>query len=129
VASSNTISPSSSSNLESKRNGNKPVEFVEHLEKKPQKFYEKIHVFQDTWACHFTWAKAIVGEDGLVAQVWCKICNKIEGKPKLLTLKFNTLHKRNECHKATIPSFDIVIEDYFYYKDVTHAKNERIYFM
>jgi hypothetical protein len=35
VASSNTISPSSSSNLESKRNGKELVEFVEPLEKKP----------------------------------------------------------------------------------------------
>jgi len=86
-------------------------------------------VFQDTWACHFPWAKAIVGEDGLVAQVRCKICNNIEEKPKSLTLKFKTLQKHNRCHKATIPSFNIVIEDYFYCKDATHAKNERTYSM
>jgi len=69
VASSSTISLSSSSNPESKRNGKEPIEFVELLEKKLRRFYEKTCVFQDTWAYHFPWAKAIVGEDGLVAQV------------------------------------------------------------
>jgi hypothetical protein len=69
VASSSTISPSSSSNPESKRNGKELVEFVEPFEKKSRRFYEKTCVFQETWACCFPWAKAIVGEDGLVAQV------------------------------------------------------------
>jgi hypothetical protein len=80
-------------------------------------------VFQDTWA--YCWARAIVGEDGSVAQVRSKICNNIEGKPKLLALKLDTLQKHVGCHKATISSFDIVIRDYFYCKDATHAKNER----
>ncbi len=66
-------------------------------------------MFQDTWACHFPWVKAIVGEDGLLAQVRCKICSNIERKPKLLALKFNTLQKHIGCHKATILSFDIII--------------------
>jgi hypothetical protein len=85
AASSSTISCSSSNNPKSRRNGKELVEFVEPLKKKPQKSYEKTRVFQNTWACHFPWAEAIVGEDGLVAQVQCKICNNIEGKPKLLT--------------------------------------------
>jgi hypothetical protein len=66
AASSSTISPNSSSNLESKRNGKELIEFVEPFEKKPQRCYEKIHVFQDTWACCFPWAEVVVGEDNLV---------------------------------------------------------------
>ncbi len=50
-------------------------------------------MFQDMWACRFPWAEAVVGEDGLVAQVQCKICNNIEGKPKLLAT--NSTHFRN----------------------------------
>jgi hypothetical protein len=107
VASSNTISPSSSSNLESKRNGKELVEFVEPLEKKPWRSYEKTRVFQDMRACHFPWAEVVVGEDGLVAHVQCKICNNIEGKPKLLTPKLDTFYKHVGRHKATIPSFNI----------------------
>ncbi len=80
------------------------------------------------WACRFPWAKTIVGEDGLVTQVRCKICSNIEGKPKLLALKFNTLHKHVGCCKATIPSSGIVVEDYLYYKDA-HANNEKTYSM
>ncbi len=53
VASSSTISPSSSSNPESKRNGKELVEFVEPFEKKSRRFYEKTCVFQETWACCF----------------------------------------------------------------------------
>ncbi len=127
VASISIISLSSSSNPKSKRNGKEHVEFVKPLKKKPRIFYEKTCVFQDTWAYCFPWAKAIVGEDGLVAQVWCKICNNIERRPKLLAFKLDTLQKHVGCHKATIFSFDIVIEDYLYCKDATHAKNERTY--
>jgi len=67
VTSSGTISPSSSSNPESRINGKEHVEFIEPLEKKPRRFYEKTRVFQDTWACRFPWVEANVGEDGLVA--------------------------------------------------------------
>jgi hypothetical protein len=63
----------------------------------------------------------------LVAQVWCKICSNIEGKPKLLAPKLNTFLKHVGHCKTTIPSFGIVIGENFYYKNVTHAKNERIY--
>jgi hypothetical protein len=125
ATSNTTISPSSNSNPKSRINGKEHVEFVEPLKKNPRRSYEKTHVFQDTWACRFPWAEIVVGEDGMVAQVWCKICNNIEGKPKLLAPKFDTLKKHVERHKATIHSSDIVIEGYFYYKDVAHAKNEK----
>jgi hypothetical protein len=71
----------------------------------------------------------VVGEDGLVAQVWCKICSNIERKPKLLALKFNTFHKHVRRRMAIIHNSGIVVKDYFYCKDVAHAKNERIYSM
>ncbi len=129
AASSSTISPSSSRNPESGKNGKELVEFVEPFEKKPRRSYEKTRVFQDMWACRFPWVEAIVGEDGLVAQVRCKICGNIEGKPKLLTPKLDTLQKHVGRCKATILNFDIVVGDYFYCKDVTHAKNERTYFV
>jgi len=44
TTSSSTISPSSSNNLESKKNGKEFVAFVEPLEKKPQKPYDYTHV-------------------------------------------------------------------------------------
>jgi hypothetical protein len=65
----------------------------------------------------------------LVAQIRCKICSNIEGKPKLLAPKFDTLQKHARHCKVTIINFGIVVENYFYYKDVAHAKNKRTYFV
>jgi hypothetical protein len=81
------------------------------------------------WVCCFPWAETIVGEDGLVTHVQCKICSNIERKPKLLAPKFDTLQKHVERRKATILNSSIVVEDYFYCKDVAHAKNEKTYSM
>ncbi len=43
-------------------------------------------MFSNTWVCDFPWVESIVGDDGLVTQVQCTICNKIEGKAKMLVL-------------------------------------------
>ncbi len=67
MVSSNTINPNSSSNPESRRNGEEHVEFVESLEKNLQRSYENTRVFKDKWTCHFLWVEIVVGEDGLVA--------------------------------------------------------------
>ncbi len=47
----------------------------------------------------------------------------------MLAPKLNTLQKHVRHCKAAIPSFGIVVGDYFYCKDVAHAKNERTYFV
>jgi hypothetical protein len=38
------------------------------------------------WVAHFTWAKNVVGKNGLILVVRCKICSKIENKDKILEL-------------------------------------------
>ncbi len=91
MTSSKTISLSSSRIPKISKNGKEHVEFVKPFEKKLQRFYKKTHAFQNMWACCFPWVEIVVGEDGLVAWVRCKICSNIEKKPKLLALKLNTL--------------------------------------
>jgi hypothetical protein len=61
----------SNTNIESSKFfGMEPLNFFEPpAEKKPKRSYEKTCVFQDTWAYHFSWAKPIIGDDGLVSQV------------------------------------------------------------
>jgi len=54
-----------SNNLD-KKDGKEHFDVFEPLEKKPKRSYKKTCVFQDTWACHFPWAKSIVGGNGLV---------------------------------------------------------------
>jgi hypothetical protein len=85
--------------------------FVPPAKKKPKRFYEKTRVFQHTWACHFPWAKPIIGDNGLVSQVRCTIYNKIFKKPKLLALNFDMLQKHAGCRKAIVPSLGVVVGD------------------
>ncbi len=68
-------------------------------------------MFQDTWACHFPWVELVIGDDGLVSQVQCIICNKILGKPKLLALKLAMLQKHIGHQKAIVPSLGGAIGD------------------
>jgi hypothetical protein len=55
--------------------------------------YDHTAKFQDLWATKLPWAKMCLGLDGLLHNVKCKICNKAEGKDKLLALKWDTLCK------------------------------------
>jgi hypothetical protein len=47
----------------------------------------------------------------------------------LLAPKFDKLQKHVRCHKAIMFNSSIDVEDYFYCKDVAHAKNEKTYSM
>jgi hypothetical protein len=49
-----------------------PLDFLElTTKKKPKRFYEKTCEFQDTWACHFPWAKLVIGDDGFSSSMHC----------------------------------------------------------
>ncbi len=51
-------------------------------------------MFQDTnWVAKLPWAKVVVGCNGKLNMVCCKICNEIDGREKLLVLKFDNLEK------------------------------------
>lgn len=43
-------------------------------------------MFSNTWVYDFPWVESIVGDDGVVTQIQCTICNEIEGKAKMLVL-------------------------------------------
>ncbi len=67
-------------------------------------------MFQDTWACHFPWVELVIGDDGLVFQVRCTICNKILGKPKLLAPKLDMLQKHVGRQKAIVPTIAMMLQ-------------------
>jgi len=53
-----------------------------------------------TWATKFPWIELVMGANGKLHHVWCKICTDIEHKEKLLVLKLDNLHKhsiRKKC--------------------------------
>jgi hypothetical protein len=63
------------------------------LLRKRKKSYELNRHFQDSWAAKLPWAEAVVGADGRITQVRCKICSDIEGREKLLVPKIDSLYK------------------------------------
>lgn len=69
----------------------------------------------------------IIGDDGLVSQVWCTIYSKILRKPKLLAPKLDTLQKHFGRRKVIVLSLGVAIGDWYYYNDATHYKNERTF--
>jgi len=40
--------------------------------------------FQDIWVVKLPWTKFVLGSNGKVVQVQCKVCSLIDGKDKLL---------------------------------------------
>jgi hypothetical protein len=48
------------------------------------------------------WVEFLLGVDGKVVQVWCKVCTQIKGKLKLLFPKINSLWKHAKRHKALV---------------------------
>ncbi len=57
----------------------------------------------------------------------CVVCSIIEKKDKLLSLKLDTFQKHDGCLKAIVAMADVVVGEWFYYKDASHNKNESIY--
>jgi hypothetical protein len=47
---------------------------IEIAKKKKKKAYKLNRHFQNNWAMKFLWAKSMLGSNGKVVQVWCKIC-------------------------------------------------------
>jgi hypothetical protein len=72
------------------------------LLRKRKKSYELNRHFQDSWAVKLQWAKAVMGADGRIIQVRCKICSDIEGREKLLVPKIDSLYKHAGRKKALV---------------------------
>jgi len=47
--------------------------------KKLNQPYDKLKVFQNTWATQFPWVQFILGPYGLISQVKCVKCNHVKG--------------------------------------------------
>ncbi len=61
------------------------------LTKKRKKAYEMNMHFQDTWVVKLSWAKSVLGSNGKVVQIWCKVCSLIDGKNKFMVAKLDSL--------------------------------------
>jgi hypothetical protein len=70
--------------------------------KKQKTLYEMNLCFQNTWAAKLPWAKSMVGANGKVHQIKCKVYNKIEGCDKLLVPKLNSLWKHDNHRRQLL---------------------------
>jgi hypothetical protein len=95
--------------------------------KKQKTLYEMNLCFQNTWAGKFPWAKSMVGDDGKVHQVKCKVYNKIEGCDKLLMPKLNSLWKHVNHRKAIAPTTSVATREHYFLKTNQHVFNEHLY--
>jgi hypothetical protein len=98
------------------------------LLRKRKKSYELNRHFQDSWAAKLPWAEAVVGADGRITQVRCKICSDIEGREKLLVPKIDSLYKHAGRRKALVDMGKVRRGEHYYLGTNQHVKNERVFF-
>jgi len=83
--------------------------------------------FQDSWAAKLPWIESLMGVDGKVTHVKCKVCNIIEGWDKIFVLKLDLLWKHVGQRNATIASTSVAIGDFYFLKTNQHVLNEKLY--
>jgi hypothetical protein len=98
------------------------------LTKKRKKAHEMNGHFQDTWVVKFPWIKFVLGSNGKVVQVQCKVCSLIDGKNKLLVIKLDSLWKHAGCCKALVAMLRVKVGEHYFLKFNAHVVNEKLYF-
>jgi hypothetical protein len=94
------------------------------LARKRKKGYELNRHFQDSWAAKLPWAEAVMGIDGKVSQVRCKVCSFVERREKLLVPKIDSLWKHARRRKALCDTMKVKKGEYYYLGHNQHIKNE-----
>ncbi len=69
----------------------------------------------------------MVGDDGKVHQVKCKVYNKIEGHDKLLVPKLNSLWKHANHRKAIAPTTSVATREHYFLKMNQHVFHEHLH--
>lgn len=100
-----------------------------HEEAWKRKSYELNQHFQDSWVAKCPWVEPVMGVDGHIMQVLCKVCTDIEGREKLLVPKIDSLMKHAMRRRATTDIGKVKRSEYFYLGNNQHVKNERIFFV
>jgi hypothetical protein len=93
------------------------------LIKKRKKAHEMNRCFQDTWVVKFPWTKYVLGSNGKVVQVQCKVC-----KDKLLVTKLDSLWKHASCCKVFVAMPKVKVGEHYFLKSNAHVDNEKLYF-
>ncbi len=76
------------------------------------------------WAKKLPRVEAMVGYDGKLTMIHCKVCNKIERWEKFLMPKFDNLQKHVSKHTFKVAWPECVVGQYFMSIENQHVKNE-----
>jgi hypothetical protein len=89
---------------------------------KRRRNYDRTRKFQLEWQAKLPWAKGILTEDGRLHMVKCRPCSAVEGVPKLLAPKFDTLLKHEGRRRVVRnqPLKNVKKGDVFVAKDCKH---------
>jgi hypothetical protein len=98
------------------------------LLRKRKESYEVSRHFQDSWAVKLPWTEAVMGTDGRITQVQCKIYSNIEGREKLLVPKIDSLYKPDGRRKVLVDMGKVRRGEHYYLGTNQHVKNEHIFF-
>jgi phage-related protein len=72
------------------------------------------------------WVEFVVGDDGLIHVVRCKVCSKVQHKDRLFVLKFDNLSKHASKKKEKVIKFSVQPGKFYFKKNSQHVKNEFI---
>jgi hypothetical protein len=98
------------------------------LTRKRKKSYKLSRHFKDLWATKLLWAEAIMGVDGRISQVRCKVYSFVEHRQKLLVPKIDLLWKHARRRKALCDFEKVKKGEYCYLGHNQHMKNKNIYY-
>jgi hypothetical protein len=91
--------------------------------------YDCTRKFQLEWQAKLPWAEGVFTEDGRLHMVKCRPCTAVEGVPKLLATKFDTLLKHEGKRHAIKDQAlkNIKKGDVYMAKECKHQRNNAIY--
>jgi hypothetical protein len=70
----------------------------------------------------------VLGRDGCVTQVRCKVCSEVEGREKLLVPKIDSFWKHVGKRRALTSIGTVKQGDHYFLTTNQHVRNERVYF-
>ncbi len=71
------------------------------------------------------WVEVVIGLEGKMTYVKCRICNEVEKRKKLLVPKFDGLQKHIGCQKGTFACLMAIFGQYYISNINQHVKNEQ----
>jgi len=71
--------------------------------------WELSKMFYDIWIAKLPWVKLVMGLNGKLSIIKCRVCSYVEKKDKLFVFKFDGLHKHVRQRKVIVAHFNVKV--------------------